>query len=365
MDKRDEFDFGEQFSKEFSKARSEIKRPNILVMGATGAGKSSLVNLVFGQKLAAVGAGKPVTEGVHAYENHLVRIYDSEGYESGQEQQARFKARVVDFINRQENDLAARVHLVWYCISQANHRVFDIDLETIRDVAAMKVPLAVVMTQADQVSEADGAQMLSTIQDNCPGVTIFEISTDPEVGLSVEPLIQWANDNLSEALRVGFIAASKHAIKLKRSESLKIVTQHSVNAAAMAASPIPFSDAPLLVGNQMTMLARLASIWDLPGLQALAGGGTFGMLVTQLGRTLAGNLIKLIPGMGSWVGGAVNASVASALTGAIGYAITEICAQITTDELNGGRAKALSEYFSTEIMEELVKKAMQREPKNA
>lgn len=360
MDKRDDFDFGNQFSEEFSKVRREIKRPNILVMGATGAGKSSLVNLVFGQEMAAVGAGKPVTDGVHAYENQLVRIYDSEGYESGQEQQARFKARVVDFINRQENDLAARVHLVWYCISQANHRVFDIDLDTIRAVASLKVPLAVVMTQADQVSEADSAQMLATVRDSCPGVTIFEISTNPAVGLSVEPLIQWAYDNLSEGLRIGFISASKKAIKLKRSESLKIVAQHSAAAAAMAASPIPFSDAPLLVSNQMAMLARLASIWNLSGLQAVAGGSTTGMLMTQLGRTLAGNLVKLIPGVGSWVGGAVNATVASALTGAMGYAITEICAQILADELSGGRVKEFSEYFSTEIMAELVKQAMRR-----
>lgn len=359
MNNQDDFNFGDRFSEEFSKVRREIKRPNILVMGATGAGKSSLVNLVFGQEMAAVGAGKPVTDGVHAYENQLVRIYDSEGYESGQEQQARFKARVVDFINRQDSDLSARVHLVWYCISQANHRVLDIDLDTIRAVSTMQVPIAVVMTQADQVSEADSAQMLATMQNNCPGMTIFEVSTNPDVGLSIEPLIQWAYNNLSESLRISFISASKQAIKLKRSESLKIVAQHSTAAATMAASPIPFSDAPLLVGNQMAMLARLASIWDLSGLQAVAGSTT-GMLMTQLGRTLAGNLVKLIPGVGSWVGGAVNATVASALTGAMGYAVTEICAQILSDELNGGRVKEFSEYFSTEIMAEMVKQAMRR-----
>lgn len=365
MVKRDEYDLGERFSTEFAQVRSEIKRPNILVMGATGAGKSSLVNMVFGQELAAVGAGKPVTDGVHSYENQLVRIYDSEGYESGQAQQERFKSRVLDFIKEQDCDLAARVHMVWYCISQANHRVFDIDLETVRAVAAMKVPLAVVMTQADQVSESDSAQMLATVRDHCPDVTIFEISTNPDVGLSVEPLIQWAHDGLPEALRIGFISASKVAIKLKRSESLKVVAQHSATAAAMGASPIPFSDAPLLVGNQMAMLARLASIWDLPGLQAVAGGGAFGMLVSQLGRTLAGNLVKAIPGVGSWIGGVMNASVASALTGAIGYAITEICEQIVTDELNGGRLKELGEYFNTEIIMEMVKQAMKREVAHA
>ncbi len=364
MNNYESFNFGERFSEEFSKVRREIKRPNILVMGATGAGKSSLVNLVFGQELAAVGAGKPVTDGIHSYENQLVRIYDSEGYESGQAQQARFKARVIDFINNQESDLSKRVHLVWYCISQANHRVLDIDLDTIRAVASMQIPIAVVMTQADQVSEEDSAQMLGTVRDNCHGITIFEISTNPDVGLSIDPIIQWAYNNLSDSLRVAFISASKQAINLKRNESLKIVAQHSAAAATMAASPIPFSDAPLLVSNQMAMLARLASIWDLSGLQAVAGSTT-SMLMTQLGRTIAGNLVKLIPGIGSLVGGMVNAAVASALTGAMGYAVTEICAQIVSDELNGGMVKKLSDYFSTDIMSNMIKQAMQRGENNA
>lgn len=358
MDERDECNFGKRFSEEFSKVRREIKRPNILVMGATGAGKSSLVNMIFGQELATVGAGKPITQGVCSYENELVRIYDSEGYESGQEQQARFKARVLGFIEQHERDISASVHMVWYCISQANHRVFDIDLETISAVA-LKVPLAVVMTQADRVSEANSKQMLATVQGHCPGVTIFEVSTDPGLPLSVDPLIEWSYDKLSAALRVAFISASKRAIKLKRDESIKVVEEHSTVAAATALSPVPFSDVLLLVSNQMAMLARLASIWNLPGLQAVASGGV-GMLATQLGRTLAGNVAKFIPGVGSLVGGAMNVTAAVALTYAIGYATTEICEQIAVDELNGRSMKNLSEYFSTKVMAEKVRQSMQR-----
>ncbi len=41
--------------------------PNILLAGATGVGKSSLVNLCFGQDFAETGTGKPVTQNMFAY----------------------------------------------------------------------------------------------------------------------------------------------------------------------------------------------------------------------------------------------------------------------------------------------------------
>ncbi len=40
---------------------------NILLMGATGMGKSSLINGLFGEEVAKVGIGKPVNQHLEKY----------------------------------------------------------------------------------------------------------------------------------------------------------------------------------------------------------------------------------------------------------------------------------------------------------
>ncbi len=53
------------------KMREAIKKEkpimNILLMGATGMGKSSLINGLFGEEVAKVGIGKPVTQHLEKY----------------------------------------------------------------------------------------------------------------------------------------------------------------------------------------------------------------------------------------------------------------------------------------------------------
>lgn len=354
---KDNEDFGEKFANDFKKARSKIKKPNILVLGGTGAGKSSLVNATFGKALARVGAGRPVTQGIDSYENELVRIYDSEGYESGDEAQNRYKDKVLDFIKIRAPQLEDQIHLAWYCISAANHRVFDIDIKTINEIAVRKLPIAVVLTQVDQVSEDDSKTLLAIVQSKCPHASTFEFSTDAELGLTVDPLILWANENLDDSLKEGFISSVRNGVELKRKQSYAIIAQHVASAATIALSPIPFSDAPLLVGNQITMIARLASIWDMPNVESLASGSIFSQLVSQLGRSLAGNLAKFIPGAGSATGAAINASIASAITGAVGYTVAEVCERIVNDDLNGV-VKDIAQYFDVDVIAELIKSKM-------
>jgi len=78
-----QMDFEQKIREEYN----QLKRPNVLVVGRSGVGKSSLVNAVFASDLAKVGNGRPVTTSYTKYatEEVPVNIYDSTGWEGGQE----------------------------------------------------------------------------------------------------------------------------------------------------------------------------------------------------------------------------------------------------------------------------------------
>lgn len=118
----------------------------------------------------------------------------------------------------------------------------------------------------------------------------------------------------------------------------KIVIGSTVAASGIGAIPIPFADAPLLIGNQVALLASVAVIFKIDikedGLKTLvyAALGVGG--ATLIGRTVVTNLIKLVPGVGSVVGGAISASTAALLTYALGYAFIEMCKDVKLGKIN-------------------------------
>lgn len=235
--------------------------------------------------------------------------------------------------------------MIWYCINQGNDRILDIDIQTINEIINAKVPVAVVLTQADKGTELGAKALKVLLEDECRGIEVFETSTDPSLSLSVDDLLAWASVHLEESVRIAFLCAAKGIIEEKLTAGRTIALHHIAAAATIAASPIPFSDAPLLLSNQATLVGRLASLWDLPSIKTAISSAIPGQIVSTIGRSLAGNLIKMIPGAGSVVGGAINATVASTMTAGIGYGINEMFAKMKRDELDG-KTLDVSAYVS-------------------
>ena len=55
----------EQITELIQKEYKELKNLNVMILGKTGVGKSTLVNNMFSEKLAETGVGKPVTDKIH------------------------------------------------------------------------------------------------------------------------------------------------------------------------------------------------------------------------------------------------------------------------------------------------------------
>ena len=119
-----------------------------------------------------------------------------------------------------------------------------------------------------------------------------------------------------------------------------IVLGFVVSTTATGAVPIPFADAPLLIGQQVAMMIAINSVFEFDierdALTSLATAAIGVGGATVIGKTVASNLIKLIPGVGTVAGGAISAGTAGVITLALGKAYIEVCKAIEMGKLDQG-----------------------------
>lgn len=110
--------------------------------------------------------------------------------------------------------------------------------------------------------------------------------------------------------------------------------------AATGAIPIPFADAPLLIGEQVALMATICGIYGIDvkkdGLKMLATTALSAGGAAIVGKTIATNLLKLVPGAGSVAGGAISAGTAGVVTLAMGKAFIEVCKMVKLGKLSEG-----------------------------
>ena len=366
-------DFENQFKEEWEKQKENCKSPNIFILGGTGVGKSTLVNLVFGKDLATVSADTPETQGIRSYWGKdyglPVNIFDSEGYELSSQDinvnksYEKYKKDIVGFIDdsKSDSDISKHIHLVWYCISVAGKRIQDIDLEVINEVET-KLPgkLAIIFTKCDQdddkasiVSEFKRILSHSLIR-NCPS---FEISNDEELkgSLDLEKMVEWAVNNLdTDDLRESFIASQFCSLEQKRKNAKKHILIAAGLAGTAGAIPIPFADSAVIVPIQLGMCAKIINSYGLDILAGVSSALIGDVIISNIGKSLATNLVKIIPGVGQTLGSVINATVAAGITSALGFAISQIC-YICCEKLLRGESINIAEMFSMENIEKYIK----------
>lgn len=136
---------------------------NVLLLGWTGAGKSSLINYLVGSPVALVGVGSPQTgrDDVSSYQVSFgdvkMRLFDSWGIET--DKVSDWKDRIAKIVNEGHGGAvvgAVWFHAVIYCISCGNSRVQELDYEMIEFFRSKGFSVVIALTKADQ---ADSAQV--------------------------------------------------------------------------------------------------------------------------------------------------------------------------------------------------------------
>ena len=113
--------------------RSGLGQATVAVLGRTGAGKSTLVNAIFGEQVAATGTGAPVTGPLteHRVQGAPLVLLDSPGLELGGGAAEDAVALIAAEVRRRAAlGVAEALHVVWYCVDASTDRFEPAEVES-------------------------------------------------------------------------------------------------------------------------------------------------------------------------------------------------------------------------------------------
>lgn len=346
---------------EWRKEEQKLGRFNLAVFGKTGVGKSTLINAIFGQEVARTGIGQPVTQDSHLYLAHAgtLGLYDTKGLEVGTSS-VQLLAELRDFIeSTRGRDAAGHIHIAFYCIRAGDHRIEPAEQQFIQGLHDLGLPVFLVLTQ---VHRRNGVYRQEHVQfaDYLVGMGLPVHSGRPYLtaalpdhqlgyeSFGLHELLADTYDKVPESVQTALAAAQVIDRSLKRRAAKVRIAAAAAGAAGVGATPIPFSDAALLVPLQMGMMASVAQIYRIPMDSALAASLAATALATNLGRTTVTSLVKMLPGV-NFIAMGVSAAVASAFTTAMGTAWVTMC-----EKMADGRFGPLEALNNDQVKDEFM-----------
>lgn len=352
----DEKNFFEEFIKNFGKEMKNMGHANLIIAGKTGVGKSTLINAAFRENLAETGIGAPVTDegSVRCYEkqNFPLRIYDTIGLELNEERRKKSLELIKSTCNecKKENNADKFIHAMWYCVASDSDRLEPFEAEYINTVAE-EIDVILVITKSYRKKHSKN--FIDAIMKDYPGLkiknsvvvlaqdeTLEDCDSDeiPRKSFGVDTLVEITAQIMPEAAQKAWCNAQKASIKFKCDKAHTLVLTTAAVSFGEGYMPLPFSDSMALIPTQITMLAGITAIFGITVSQNLLKSivtslaGTAG--AAFVGKTIAANLLKLIPGVGTALGGTISGATAAALTTALGEAYIAVMKMIVNGEIN-------------------------------
>lgn len=341
MDKH--FDIAQEIIELTEKEMKELATVNILVLGKSGVGKSTLINTLFREKIAATGIGMPVTKHLHkiSRKDVPIHIYDSRGLELSQQVQQQVRDEIFSLIN-EKKQTEEEIHLAYYCIQATSGRIEETEIKLIEEIA-QKIPVIIVLTQAIGEQATEFHQYLENM--NLQAAAVHRVLAQPYIitedytveSFGLTDLIQRTFSLLPDQLQTSFTNAQRVDIEHKVKTARSWAKRYIATSFGVGFIPIPFSDASLLVPMQVALLAHITAIFGLSVDRATllsiiaAVGGTSS--ATMVGRSVVSNAFKFIPGIGTVVGGIISGTTASIVTQALAYSYIQVLKILAEDDL--------------------------------
>lgn len=311
-----------------------------------------IINAAFRENIAETGIGRPVTDEMRLYkkEDFPLRIYDTIGLELDEEKRKKTLEDIKRICDegKYSDDPDKMMHIMWYCVNTESDRFEQFEADYINEISE-KIDVILVLTKSFKKKRAD--KMIQEIKTDYPGLKAKQIvrvlaqdeedcdeDETPKKAYGVDKLIEVTAQILPESAQKAWCNAQKASMELKVRTSHNIVMTTAAASFGEGFIPIPFSDSLALVPTQLAMLAGITATFGVSVSEHLlktivtSMAGVSG--TTFVGRTIVSGLLKMIPGIGTAVGGAISGATASVLTIALGESYIGVMKMIVEGEID-------------------------------
>ena len=329
-----------------------MEKGNVLVIGNSGVGKSTLINSVLGKEAAKTDWGTHgTTTKLEIYESEgdqvPFRVIDTIGFEPNYLKER----RAVNAVRKWSRDCArkggenGRIDVIWFCVDGTRSKLFAEDIRRMTRAVSMwkSVPIIAVITKSYSVPDREkNIEMIrkafegqkktrNNLREIIPVVaqiyTINDTAYAPPDG--IPQLIDATNALMPEGSRAAAHDLAQFILNRKRVLAQSIVGAATAGAVVVGAVPLPVPDGVILTPTEVMEVNSLAKVYGIEGkagskhfLNSIIEAGTVGMVAKSII-----NMLKAIPGV-NIAASVLNAIIAGVIVAVIGegsiYAFEQI-----------------------------------------
>ena len=315
---------------------------NVLVIGNSGVGKSTLINAVLGRNCAKTGFGITGTTTdleIYGDETAPFRVIDTIGFEPTflKESHAINAVRKWSKAAVKDGDSDRSIDVIWFCVDGTSRKLFPRAIQSLARATSLwnSVPIITVITKSYSVPErpeniemvgkafAKHPKLEKRVRRILPVVaatyTLNETAFAAPEGIT--ELIEATNALLPEGIRAAESDVAAYQLGRKRALAHGLVAVATASGATVGAVPLPLADAAILVPVEVAEINAIAKIYGVKQneiskrfLNSIVEAGT-----VSAAAHAALSALKAIPSL-NVAASVLNAAIAGSFVAALGEA---------------------------------------------